>query len=51
MHISYPITEKDRFILVTNNSLNDVVNIPQPKKPIKFKNRAGFWHIKPKQVL
>ena len=44
--ISYPPEKKDKFILSTNNSLNDVVNIPTATKPVKCKNRIGYWRVK-----
>lgn len=49
IHISYGPETGDRFILVTTNTLNDVVNLPQKAKPTKLKNRVGFWRIKPKK--
>lgn len=46
IHVSYAPLPEDKFILVTNNTLNDVVNIPSRTKPTKCNNRVGYWKIK-----
>jgi len=47
IHLSYKPGPKDKYIVVNNNTLGDVVNIPMAVKPIKMNsNRVGYWKIK-----
>lgn len=46
IHKSYKPGPRDKFIVVTTNTLNDCINIPLVNKPTKMKNRVGYWRIK-----